>query len=59
MSNGVFCGALEGGLDLKLSTHLQLVPRLRMSGAIPPVCHIQHVVHKEQLCFDPAEAVEP
>jgi len=41
-------GCLSSGLSgrgVKLTTHLHLVPRLRLRGAIPPLAiHIQGVV---------------
>jgi hypothetical protein len=37
-ANTVFGGRSVGVRVLKLTTHLHLVPRLRMSGVLPPVC---------------------
>jgi hypothetical protein len=30
----------SGGWDVKLTTHLHLGPRFRMSGVMPPLCHV-------------------
>jgi hypothetical protein len=36
---------------MKLTTHLYLVPRLRMSGAIPPLPHRLSWCEQRQVCL--------
>jgi hypothetical protein len=38
-TGGFFPGSKAAGGGVKLTTHLQLVPRLRMRGAIPTLTH--------------------
>jgi hypothetical protein len=37
--------------DLKLTTHLNLVPMLRISGAMPLLSHCFYVVHGDNFTF--------
>jgi hypothetical protein len=42
---------LERSRDVKLTTYLHLVPRLRMSGSVPPLPILHHDVHREKFAL--------
>jgi hypothetical protein len=41
----------HGGQEVKLTTHLYLVPRLKMSGAIPTFSQMLHGVRRVNIAF--------
>lgn len=56
---GAFFPKGLGGRNVKLTTHLLLLSRLKMSGAVPPlpICH--HGVHISVLTFTISFYIEP
>jgi hypothetical protein len=41
----------QSGLDVKLTTHLHLVPRLRLRGAVPSLLLCDFVKHRDNFTF--------